>query len=301
VKIKKAIKAKPFIFSSAMAAVLAVAVCMYIFWPKTGVGGMQLSGEELPDAAQKAGLLQRSISREEYAFFETLVKREKINISEEELAAQTKKTITEVNARFALGSQLGVCQPFSYENFMSNLEAENASRASMKQTGEVFYGPEKFEAIGYYGYITSNLDLDIARAFTDDETRFDKLQKQHGEKIEAYFEENIELYQQLEGVSYELSINGAAPEVVDADWSILRILYMTDDPLGKFLIEGIEGDTFEYTDEEGFKSAKILEVGKTVPVFEDSIVPISQNYVTIVYYPKLLELAIEMSRLEFPG
>ncbi|MDR2973821.1 MAG: hypothetical protein LBV00_03765 [Propionibacteriaceae bacterium] len=291
---------RPGVIAGLIVGIVLVVVLVVIIGSHIVGGRQALSGESLVEQAAGEGILDRSVSQDEFDFFATMARRENIDASDAELVTKTKDMITDTNARFAIGSGLGVCEPFTYESFLKDLEAENALRASQKEKGEAIYGPERFEVTGYYSYVTSNLDLDIAQAFVDSSDRLNAFEREHGDEVKAYFEENIQSYEQIDGVTYDLVVNGRAPERIDVDWGTLRVLYATDDPLGSFLIDGQEGDSLDFEDDEGVKRATIVTVAKSVPGYEENRPSITKNYISIVYYPGLVAAAVAQSSLHFP-
>jgi hypothetical protein len=260
---------------------------------------VELSGVEIPDAIKLAGMLDRKVSKEEYAFFEDFVKRDLINPDKEELEEKTKRMILEVNAKYAIGSHLGLCEPYAYEKMQKDLAKENEARASMKASGEVFYGPVSFDETGYFKFEYSNLDTKIIDEFMNNPDYFKKISDTLGEEIRDYYEENIKKYEHIEEVVYELSIDGGAPEVKTADWSEMRNMYITDDPLGTFLLNNEEGAELGFDTATDARRAKILSVHMNRPTFEDNWFTVTQDYVTLFYCPELVETSIRMSELKF--
>jgi hypothetical protein len=259
----------------------------------------ELSGEEIPDEIKLEGILDRKVSKAEYAFFESFVKRDLLNPGKEELEEKTKSMIAEVNAKYAIGNHLGLCEPYTYESMRNNLARENETRASMKASGEVFYGPVSFDEVGYFKFEYSNLDLNIVNELMNSSDRSEKIRDTRADEIQSYYEANIQKYEYVEEVTYELSVAGGAPEAKTADRAEMRTMYMTDDPLGSFLLNGAEGEAFDFETTTDACRAKILSVRKTVTTLEDNLFTVTEDYVTLIYYPGLVEMAIQMSNLKF--
>ncbi|MCL2747890.1 MAG: hypothetical protein FWE59_04465 [Oscillospiraceae bacterium] len=279
-------------------AACAVIVCVWVFFISGAPEDSYDSYGEIPAAVKKAGWLERNISRDEYAFFEAFVKRDLWQPTDEELAAKTDRMILEVNAKFAIGSHLGLCETFTYEGMLGSLARENAERKRMKEAGEVFYGPVSFDAIGYFQFLYSNLELEIVGIMR--ENFGDALRDQ----VLGFYHNNKERYQSIEGVRYEYTVNGITEEI-SVTRNDLKTMSRLGDELGDFLLtmEYEQGSVWEgeYEDEFGLvkRRAKVLEVTIDRPSFEEVEFTVALEYVREVYYPEVVESAIQLSKLRF--
>ena len=255
-------------------------------------------GADIVYALRKAGHLERKISENEYAFFEILVGRDLYHPTDEELEEKTKQMIYDVNAKYALGTYFGLCQPYTYDQMRRDLDQENADRARMKEKGEVFYGPVSFDSIGFFNFKFSNLELEIINAMREE------LGPDMRDKSREFYHMNIKRYESIEEVRYEYTIKGTTEEIV-VTLAEMKSMSRFGDILGDFLMSGEYevGDLWEdeYTDEFGpvRRSAKILSVNIDKPSFEEIEFTVTLEYIREVFYPELIVSAVSLSNLSF--
>ena len=288
------------IFLAIGAAVVAMVAVIIVFLLLPG------SPEELPEgemaaAIKQAGWLDRRISAAEYEFFETYVGRDLWQPTEEELTEKTRRFIYEVNAKHGLGAHLGLCDPFTFESMQRDVVEGNIERARMQAAGEVFYGPVSYDDSSHFKVTFAKLEVEIVNELQHMEA---------GGEIEFveddlhdFYQEYLFRYQRLAAVTYEHTIGGHT-EVRTAPWSELRTMHAIDDYLAGFLMSGEVGDEVEYYydvsfDEQETRSAKILDIEIDTATFEDARYALVMDYITLVYYPQIIEEAIEHSKLSF--
>jgi len=249
----------------------------------------------IPDALVQSKTLNRRVSKSEYAFIMRQVKRDNYDATAEELDEMTVRFIYEINARYAIGYQLGVSGLFTYEDMQVALAEENADRARMKATGEVFYGPESFDESTFFTSQYANLDNLIVNELHSRNVG-DTIQ----EEVRVYFEGRRERYNYLESVTYEETINGHT-EVKTAGRGDLRAMGFNEDhELQPFLLEAVIGSVYE--DELldiGPRTVTLLSADIFEPTFEEASFSATNDYLYLYYIPGLIDRSIELTRLRF--
>lgn len=181
----------------------------------------------------------REISKEEYEFYEYFVRRDVAKeTSEEEIEARVKEYAARVNAVFYLGSQLELCEPYSFEELKLRKEQENASRQEKLEAGEAVYGLKEFNLQTYFQYTLDNVQVDLMgylEEHADDEIR---------RMAENYYEEHREEFQYRVEVIYEQTI-GTNTEMLSADADMLSHMGKADPALGDFLGLAEIGDVYQ--------------------------------------------------------
>ena len=219
----------------------------------------------------------RTVEREEYEFFRLLVYRDALEeLTESELEAKTKEKINRANAEFLLGNQMGLCVPYSFESFQINMENENIQRKLKKANNEVFYGPEEYDLITYYAYVSSNLKMDMVSFITDHAD--EKMIKD----AKAYFEEHKENYRMIKSVEYFLSENGGT-ELKTILYEEFSTLEKTDSQLFEFLYSGKAGDELEYVYQEQQRKIEIESVKYEKLTYKNKAERVMRDYITNVY------------------
>lgn len=236
----------------------------------------------------------RSVSAEEYEFYYNLTKRDlPANTDPTEIEEKAKEMAGRSIAEFSLGQKMGICQPYSFESLQRNMEKENDQRKIKKENGEVIYGPEEFDLITYYNYVTSNLEIDAVDyiAANADDTML--------QNAEAYFEEHREDYRPISSIRYTITENEKTEEktLLQED---MRTLERLDGELFEFLYYGEVGDTMEYFYGDALRTAKILAIEKEDPDFASAQAAALEDYVSKVYYEELVQKEMSHILLEFP-
>ena len=172
------------------------------------------------------------------------------------------------------------------------MEKENKSRKIKKQNQEVFYGPEQFDLVTYYTYITGNLKLDLVSFITAnaDETVI------KGSK--AYFKANKENYRSVEQVKYLQTEDGVTVEktLLYEDMSTLE---KTDSQLFEFLYNGKPSDQMEYRYMEKDRTIKIISVEYEKLNYQNNVERVVRDYITNVYLEEWLQEIEEKCPVEF--
>lgn len=268
---------------------LIAAVLAWIFY-----SGANFSKEEsvLEQLKNKNGYI-RTVGKEEYEFFLKMVDRDlPEDISDEELDIKTKEKINRVNAEFMLANQMELCSPYSFESFKRDMENENSQRKLKKEKNEVFYGPEKFDLITYYDYVSGNLKLDMVTYITENADS-DVLAG-----AEAYFEEYAENYQTIEKIKYLLTEGDNTQELI-----LLReemsTLEKTDSVLFEFLYYGKKDDTMQYLYNDSQRTVQILSVEYEELSFKNNMERVVRDYITNVYLEDWIQKIEEENPVEF--
>ena len=145
---------------------------------------------------------EHRVSPEEMDFFKGQIQRNVGNLSQEELEAAAQDYITQVNAVYWLGSELGLCEPFDFGVLQQDWEDENAQRESKRQTGEVYYGPDTLTLDVYFPYQYSALQSDIVR------TILDRRDEALVADARAFYQANPDMFTQVTAVDYEIIQGG---------------------------------------------------------------------------------------------
>lgn len=235
----------------------------------------------------------RTVGTEEYEFFKKLVYRDsREELTEEELDTATKEKVNRVNAEFMLANQMGLCDPYSFESFQRDMENENTQRKLKKEKDEVFYGPEEFDLITYYNYVSGNLKLDMVSYITE-----------HADSMivnesEAYFEEHKENYKTINAIRYFLTENGEQEELV-LERDEMSTLEKTDSELFEFLYNGEAGDTLEYVHDESERMVQIISTEYEELSFNNNMERVMRDYITNVYLEDWIQQIEEENPVEF--
>lgn len=269
--------------------VILVIVLVGFALAKTGDREEDISLSKLHD---EKGYI-RKIENEEYEFFKKLVDRNlPDNITEEELDVLTREKINRSNAEFMLAAQMGLCSPYSFENFQKDMEKENSQRKLKKEKGEVFYGPLKFDLITYYNYISTNQKLDMVTFIMEN------ADDQVMEGAKAYFEEFSEKYLTIKAIKYLLSENNEQQEksIEREEFSTLE---KTDSTLFEFLYYGEINDTMDYMYNDNQRTVQIISVEYEELGFENNIERVVRDYITNVYLEDWIQNIEENYPVEF--
>lgn len=235
----------------------------------------------------------RKIGNEEYEFFKKLVDRNlPDNIKEEELDVLTRKKINRSNAEFMLAAQMGLCSPYSFENFQKDMEKENSQRKLKKEKGEVFYGPVKFDLITFYNYISTNQKLDMVSFVMEN------ADTQVMEGSREYFEEFSEKYLTIKEIKYLLSENNEQQEMI-MKREELSTLEKTDSILFEFLYYGEINDTMDYLYNDNQRTVQIISVEYEELSFENNMERVVRDYITNVYLEDWIQMIEENYPVEF--
>lgn len=235
----------------------------------------------------------RTVGEEEYQFFRNLVVRDlEENLSEEEIEQKTKEKINRVNAEFILGNQMGLCHAYSFESFQRDMENENNQRKIKKENDEVFYGPEEFDLISYYNYVSQNLKLSMVSYIMEN------AYQEVNDGAKAYFEENKEKYRTIESIEYLLSEEGTTEEktLLRQDMSSLE---KTDSELFEFLYYGEEGEVLSYERNGASRKAEIVSIHYESLTYSENAEEVMRDYITNVYLEDLIQKVEEESPVEF--
>lgn len=238
-------------------AAVAVAVLLAVLWR----GGRASSGGLLEELAAYRGY-SRTVSWEEYDFFRGLVEDDCPD--GEDLDAYTKEYIGLVDAKFYLGSRLGLCDTFDYAALLLRVEQENTIRAAKIADGQTVYGVTSFTPASYFRYLETELDADIVAYLA---SHADKgMEKQ----AEDYFNAHPDAFRQLDSITYQVEENGESTTVT-AERTTLRNLENSDPTLSDFLYSAQPGDTMDDQSPEGTaRRVTLVESATQMPTFDEA-------------------------------
>lgn len=235
----------------------------------------------------------RTVGTEEYEFFKKLVYRDsREELTEEELDAAAREKVNRVNAEFMLANQMGLCDAYSFESFQRDMENENTQRKLKKEKDEVFYGPEEFDLVTYYNYVSGNLKLDMVSYITE------HADSEVLEEAEAYFEEHKESYKTVAAIHYILGENGEEKELV-LERDEMSTLEKTDSELFEFLYDGESGDTLEYEHDGSQRTVQIISTEYEELSFKNNMERVMRDYITNVYLEDWIQQIEKENPVEF--
>lgn len=241
------------------AAVVAVAVLLAALW--NGGGTKSPSGGLLEELTAYRGY-SRTVGQEEVDFFRGLAEDD---LPEgEDLDAYTKEYIGLVDAKFYLGSRLGLCDRFDYAAMKLRLEQENTIRAAKVADGQAVYGVTSFTPDSYFRYLEAELDADIVEYLVG------HADKEMEKRAEDYFNAHPDAFRQLDSITYQVEENGES-STVTAERTTLRNLENSDAILSDFLYSAQPGDTMDYQSPEGTaRRVTLIETATQMPTFDEA-------------------------------
>lgn len=287
------------------AGVLLAAICIGGFWwSQSELGDKEadhsyetheghIDSENLLVQIESYSGYTRSVSQEEYDFYEYFVEREFVEGKDEmEIDSLVKEYINEVNAVFYLGNKLDLCEPYSFELMKQRMEQENRSRALKKEKGEVIYGLEEFTLGTYYQYTRENLETDIYMYLEEhmDETLM--------KEVEQYYERNKDSFEAIESIKYEETTNQGT-ELITADQETLEFLGNADMGLADFLLAGKVGDVFTDPLSLEGRTVEIKEITYTDNTFENNKEIAVYHYIREELYPSCIEGVAQRNPVTF--
>lgn len=238
-------------------AAVAVAVLLAVLWK----GGRASSGGLLEELASYRGY-SRTVSREEVDFFRSLVEDDCPD--GEDLDAYTKEYIGLVDAKFYLGSRLGLCDRFDYDALQLRVEQENTIRAAKIADGQTVYGVTSFTPASYFRYLEAELDADIVAYLAS------HADKGMEKRAEDYFNAHPDAFRQLDSITYQVEENGESTTVT-AERTTLRNLENSDASLSDFLYSAQPGDTMDDQSPEGTaRRVTLVETATQMPTFDEA-------------------------------
>lgn len=248
------------------------------------VGGLVLWRTSRPKGAQE-GLLQelsayqapiRTVSREEYDFFCEFVQKNRSAPTDPVALEQfTKDYISLVNAKFALGSHLGLCDSYDYSAMLLRMEQENTIRAAKAANGETVYGVTQYTPSTYFSYLESNLETDLVDHLV---THADRSME---EQARAYYDADPARFQQLASVTYELEENGQSRSETLTSTE-LRSLERANSILAEFLYTAQPNETLDYQSPEGAPCrATLVETVYETPAFDDAVSTVVRSWLNV--------------------
>lgn len=246
----------------------------------------------LEELKEKQGYL-RTVGSEEYEFYKKLVYRDSGDgMTEEELDEAAREKVNRVNAEFMLANQMGLCDPYSFESFQRDMENENTQRKLKKEKEEVFYGPEKFDLISYYNYVSGNLKLDMVSFITEN------ADAKVMDGARTYFETHSENYKTIQQINYEMTENGTTETCV-LKREEMSTLEKTDSALFEFLYYGAEKDTFQYSYNESERTVQIISIEYEELSFNNNMERVMRDYITNVYLEDWIQQIEEENPVDF--
>lgn len=241
------------------AVAVTAAVLLAVFL--RGGGENSPSGGLMEELAAYRGY-SRTVSQEEYDFFREIA--EDSRPAGEDADMYTKAYINRVNAKFYLGSRMGLCDPFDYAAMKLRTEQENTIRAAKVADGQTVYGVTGFTPASYFRYVEADLDAAIVTYMKD------HVDKGMEEQAEDYFNAHSDAFLQLESITYQVEENGKR-ETVTAERATLRNMENSDGTLSDFLYSAQPGDSMDYQTPEGVeRRVTLVETATQMPTFDEA-------------------------------
>ena len=207
----------------------------------------------------------RTVGQEEYDFFYELLVQDNASAGEEELDRLTRERIAEVNARFALGSYLGLCQPYDFAVMEFRMEQENAIRKAKADRGETVYGATQFDLNTYFSYLDSTLEAEIVNYLVE------HADQPMLEQARVYYDAHRSSFEQLVSITYELEENGQTTSETLTSAG-MRSIQNADGTLADFLYTAQPGEVLEYQSPDGVsRRATLIDAVYEIPEFEDTV------------------------------
>ncbi|KRF42744.1 peptidyl-prolyl cis-trans isomerase [Paenibacillus sp. Soil787] len=92
----------------------------------------------------------------------------------------------------------GIASDISFSGFLDNLKAENERRKKAVENKQAIYGPQQFDATGYYDILHGNRMEELKNKLADEELSSNE------EEIKNAYDENKEtLYKKMDSIKYE--------------------------------------------------------------------------------------------------
>ena len=234
----------------------------------------------------------RTAGAEESEFFREYVRKDNAELSPDQLDQAAEQSLNEYRALTALGEELGICEPYSFEQLQADCEQENEERAEKKQTGEVFFGPETLSLDSYFRYSYSALQADILTALLDG--RDEALTAQ----ARAFYDENLDLFTRVASVRCTISENGITQEHV-FQRDEFRALGQSDPVLMDFLSEAADGEEAILGSGENTRQVKRLGVTTELLDFHANERMITETYLTAKWIPEWIGKYLDTHKIVF--
>lgn len=239
-----------------LGAVAAAVLLAALLW-----GQRAPSGGLLDQLAGYKGY-SRTVSEEEYDFFRALA-AESLPAGGD-LDEHTRAYIDRVNAKFYLGSRLGLCESLDLATLELRMEQENTIRAAKVADGQTVYGVTRFTLESYFRYVDTQLDAQVADYLV---SHADKAMERGARD---YFDAHPDVFLQLESITYQLEENGQT-ETIQAERTLLRNLENSDATLSDFLYAAQPGDTMDYQSAAGTaRRVTLVETKTQMPTFDEA-------------------------------
>ena len=234
----------------------------------------------------------RTAGAEESEFFREYIRKNTSQVSPDQLDQAAEQSLNEYQALTALGEELGICQPYSFEQLQADCEQENEERARKKQTGEVFFGPETLSLDSYFQYSYSALQADILTALLDGRDEAMVAQAR------AFYDENLDLFTRVASVRCVISENGITQEhVLQRDE--FRALGQSDPVLMDFLSEAEDGEEAVLGSGEDARRVKRLGVTTELLDFNANERMIVETYLTAQWIPEWIGQYLDAHKIVF--
>lgn len=209
----------------------------------------------------------RTVGQEEYDFFYGLAARDNASASGEDLDRLTRERIARVNAKFALGCHLGLCEPYDFAVMEFRMEQENTIRRARADSGGTVYGITQFDLNTYFSYLDSTLEAEIVNYLAEHADR------PMLEQARAYYEAHRSSFEQLVSITYELESGGRTTSETLSSAG-MRSLQNADGTLADFLYTAQPGEVLEYQSPDGVpRRATLIDAVYEIPDFDDAVSP----------------------------
>lgn len=235
----------------------------------------------------------RTVGQEEYDFFYGLAARDNPSAGEEELDRLTRERISEVNARFALGCYLGLCEPYDFAVMAFRMEQENTIRKAKADSGETVYGVTRFDLNTYFSYLDSTLEANIVNYLVD------HADQPMVEQARGYYDAHRFAFEQLVSITYELEEGGQTTSETLSSAG-MRTLQNGDGTLADFLYTAQPGEVLEYQSPDGvLRRVTLIDAVYEIPDFEETVPSAVRSWLNVEVMDELYASIAEKAPVVF--
>lgn len=254
------------VWGIAIAAVLVIAAVIVLAAALKGKKAQESPAGLMAELSGWQGS-SRTVGPEEYDFFCGVVARNfPAAGSEEEQEQLVRDYIAKVNARFALGNYLGLCEPFDFATMEFRMEQENTIRRAKAANGDTVYGATQFELPSYFSYLDTNQETEIVNYLVEhaDQPMIDQAR--------AYYDAHQDSFEQLVSITYEIEADGqTTAETLSS--AGMRTLEKDDSLLADFLYTAQPGDTMDCPSPGGnaVRRVTLVDAVYEIPTFDNAV------------------------------
>ena len=158
--------------------------------------------------------------------------------------------------------ELGLADPFSYEELMEELSEENGRRAELKENGGVVYGVVEYSPLQYYNITMGEYEQMLR----------DELLSQTGEdELRAWYQEHLENYREIGEITAEVTVRSDGRVINQQEVLLAPDTYRSlseGNELLVMMLENLwEGQEASWTDESGLEWTAVC-TGRTEDTYQ---------------------------------